>query len=847
MAELPENDRMAGPFIAMAGQTDFPGDFPLIDAPGDPAGTCVLFVRERAGDRTELALGDFTIPAANDAGFTLRLVVPSLEGDRCFVIGRQKQKRLRAHPSGGAVRTPTLEADAREAVARHQEARRDLDRALVVPVGDPPMPLQRRDLLNGGLALITSAGLSAFKGTGGKIMGFDPVTGGPLAVSPNFTVDVVAATVASRVAAQGAIWPADTQFVQTQGHAGPGDGGGALWRRVLAEPAHPGWFASADGKLWEIAATVLDPRMFGVIGQPDDFAVFADWAATTVALNLPWEIPAGTWTLNGAATIDLTTSGVCRGMIDIPKANAVCRIRFVRDAAGTVLDTTGWAALARGKNASGATAAYRNLYIGSNEVLIEREGGASTPYYKQEFIRSRSADGSFSTPLVCTYDDLGEVTVEAHEPSVPTEVKGLRIIRSGPAPGALIPVGSIAVMRDAVTFDNLEVINPNPAVPLSVVVDIGYCADVTFNRPRIRGADDVANGVGYGLLFATTIGCVVNDPDIQDCREAISGRHNVDLTVNRGTCSWLVDDHWGDRMVVRDTVIRCKTGGSAVQYAGNDILLDNISVVNGRAVLAVRGDTPHLGGAVTVRKPTIYSRGETGGAYYLFTLSSPDGPPAPITPYTNKPALPDTVTLDSVTLDVDTASVFLAYLGLISAPHVNWGRVSIIGDWSVKATGSLIGVLLLKNATYQQDRATEIRVDTPLNFGTGTIAYVIALDADATRGAVVKVDNVSGGNLRYSPFGVSLMRVTGGAIGSVENDDGSEAAGATRSLFSRVQMTGGLVRATIANIAFLSCQFTGPYTEFPPDTTATMIGNLRTTSADALPTDISSNVVSPYL
>ncbi|WP_167493300.1 hypothetical protein [Brevundimonas vancanneytii] len=34
MAALPDNDRLAGPFVATAGQTDFPADFPLLKAAG---------------------------------------------------------------------------------------------------------------------------------------------------------------------------------------------------------------------------------------------------------------------------------------------------------------------------------------------------------------------------------------------------------------------------------------------------------------------------------------------------------------------------------------------------------------------------------------------------------------------------------------------------------------------------------------------------------------------------------------------------------------------------------------------------------------------------------------------
>lgn len=143
MAALAFNDRLTGPFIATGGQVDFDGDFPLIDAPGDPVGTCVFVVRQRAGVRTFLELGEFAILQQDDDGFTVRLAAGSVTGDRVFIVGHMAQKRSRAHPPGGAVRTPTLEDDAREAAAKAQEAQRDLRRAILVPHGDAPPDPER--------------------------------------------------------------------------------------------------------------------------------------------------------------------------------------------------------------------------------------------------------------------------------------------------------------------------------------------------------------------------------------------------------------------------------------------------------------------------------------------------------------------------------------------------------------------------------------------------------------------------------------------------------------------------------------------------------------------------------
>lgn len=199
MAELPENDRIAGPFIAGAGQTDFPGDFPLIDAPGDPAGSCVVFVRERAGVTTELVVGDFTIPASTEAGFTLRLVVPALEGDRCFVVGRQRQARLREHTSGGAVRSATLEGDARELAARHQEARRDLDRSALAPFGESGPTLPKSAARAGTVAVWSDDGATLL--TDRTLTSFDADVAAAEAARQETAAALAAATAKAQAAA----------------------------------------------------------------------------------------------------------------------------------------------------------------------------------------------------------------------------------------------------------------------------------------------------------------------------------------------------------------------------------------------------------------------------------------------------------------------------------------------------------------------------------------------------------------------------------------------------------------------------------------------------------------------
>lgn len=135
MAVLPENDRIAGPYIAGPGQTDFEGDFPLIRADALRARVLTL-----AGVNTILSGEQLSAVAVVQNGFTCRLAAGLEAGDKVWVYSELPPERDRAHPLGGAVRTPTLEDDAMGMQAQVQELRRDLGRAALSRPGDPPLP-----------------------------------------------------------------------------------------------------------------------------------------------------------------------------------------------------------------------------------------------------------------------------------------------------------------------------------------------------------------------------------------------------------------------------------------------------------------------------------------------------------------------------------------------------------------------------------------------------------------------------------------------------------------------------------------------------------------------------------
>lgn len=136
MGTIALNDRLTAQFVATAGQTAFPADFPVVyDRNDAPAG---LFLRRvRAGVETILAHGSgWTATAITADDFTATLDAGSLVGDKVQIFSSLPPERDRAHTPGGATRTDMLERDALWLQAQLQEHWRDLQRAILVPLGE---------------------------------------------------------------------------------------------------------------------------------------------------------------------------------------------------------------------------------------------------------------------------------------------------------------------------------------------------------------------------------------------------------------------------------------------------------------------------------------------------------------------------------------------------------------------------------------------------------------------------------------------------------------------------------------------------------------------------------------
>lgn len=80
----------------------------------------------------------------------------------------------------------------------------------------------------------------------------------------------------TKAAVQAATVTGSVQSLRISGYTAAGDGGGAWYKRVVAQPTHNGKIQSADGAWWELSENIINPVMFGAdpTGAVDSSAAF---------------------------------------------------------------------------------------------------------------------------------------------------------------------------------------------------------------------------------------------------------------------------------------------------------------------------------------------------------------------------------------------------------------------------------------------------------------------------------------------------------------------------------------------------------------------------------------------
>lgn len=120
----------------------------------------------------------------------------------------------------------------------------------------------------------------------------------------------------TKAVAEAATIESAVTWLRTQGYTDVGDGGGALYNKVVSEPAHVGKFQSQDGAWWELAETTVSIKMLGAVGDDATDNTAAFQAVVDIGLS-EIVVPAGTYltdeiTFADPITITLSTGAVIK-------------------------------------------------------------------------------------------------------------------------------------------------------------------------------------------------------------------------------------------------------------------------------------------------------------------------------------------------------------------------------------------------------------------------------------------------------------------------------------------------------------------------------------------------------
>ncbi|WP_131327827.1 hypothetical protein [Chryseobacterium vrystaatense] len=585
----------------------------------------------------------------------------------------------------------------------------------------------------------------------------------------------------------------------------------------------------------------LDVRYFGVKGNGtyNDTPFVLSYFNYVNANNMFWVIPDG-FKVVVQQPFEIKASGRCDGKFILRNENGDVSITIARRFAGEIISTASWnqeilrGSLDVGFNNTG----FANLHFDSKEILIEREGVPNGPYMKTEFVRSN--DGKLTTPLVCTYTKMEKLTVTKYVLEDPITIENLSIETGG----KLNKERYLFVNRDNVTLNNPRIINTLNNVGL-VGLEIKQCADIIINSPFIIGFRK--DGVGYGIANYESIGVVINDGNVMDCRHGYTGRNSVDVTINRGVWEDGIDDHWTDRFTANDTIIKTEPDAAAFQFAGNDVTL-NSPIVNGsaRIFFGIRADTPNLGGIVNINNPVFntYSIADI----FMFALTSTGGiatPPAFSTP----PTLPERINIMKPIINTDAIDISCYNLGAINAKYNNVKHLKITDTiLNAKPESSYVAALILKDSIYQENHNITVEIEGTLttNVGNATSAYVHSRDNnDYNNRAEVILNNCFGYNrLRFNGMGVKNLIAQGGEMSNFDNDKTVGEFNTCNIQFKNVEWKGGKIEH-LTHALFQNCVFTGNYV-FPSADDVSLVNNVRYAGVSGLPANIINSLRAPF-
>ena len=193
-------------------------------------------------------------------------------GDRIVIARRTAKRQALALPDTEGHKPRSTEAVLDKLMRIGEEQADQIDLTVRAPAGEAGPTLPPLSVRDGRLAWFSGPSIAALLIPAGHVVAGDAETGDLTTIPAVFAVDSTPAYVASRAATAYASFPASLQFVSTAGYTQPGDGGGGLYAKVEAEPAHFGKFQSADGAWWEYQSDArgVNARAFGANGGTAD-------------------------------------------------------------------------------------------------------------------------------------------------------------------------------------------------------------------------------------------------------------------------------------------------------------------------------------------------------------------------------------------------------------------------------------------------------------------------------------------------------------------------------------------------------------------------------------------------
>ncbi|MFC3725925.1 glycosyl hydrolase family 28-related protein [Neoaquamicrobium sediminum] len=103
----------------------------------------------------------------------------------------------------------------------------------------------------------------------------------------------ILSNLATIAAVQADVPLSDPEWYQTAGYAAAGDGGGALYKKVLSEPSHAGKGQNGNGTWYEIADPIINVLSLGA--DPTGVSSVSSVAAAALTVGRPVHFPAGTF------------------------------------------------------------------------------------------------------------------------------------------------------------------------------------------------------------------------------------------------------------------------------------------------------------------------------------------------------------------------------------------------------------------------------------------------------------------------------------------------------------------------------------------------------------------------